>query len=310
MRRTPTRAMRMDITCDAAHLCKEQTVKKLLALIFGSTAAVLMLCAMPERVSAADLAAAEAAVRKADADWAAVASKGVDAWMSFYAADAIVMLPNDQIANGTDVVRGGVTRLLGLPHLVIVWHPTQVQMSRPGDLAYLTGVYELRFDDSQGAVAATHGSLLKIWRKQPDGTWRCVVDTWSPDAPLPKAAAASPETLVASPASAAIPAQVSAKYGDAPAHYKEAIQQFFKEHLKDPGSVQYQEITEPQQGYTTAVTGGLLMRERRDYGWTVKAVLNAKNSHDRYVGFKSYTFLFRGEKIMHTLSPLSEDEFN
>jgi hypothetical protein len=30
----------------------------------------------------------------------------------------------------------------------------------------------------------------------------------------------------------------------------------------------------------------------------------------KYVGFKSYTFLFRGEKIMHTLSPLSEDELN
>ncbi|MDP9091329.1 MAG: DUF4440 domain-containing protein [Pseudomonadota bacterium] len=285
-------------------------MKKLPALIFGSTAALLMLCALPARVSAADLAAAEAAVRKADADWAAMAGNGIDAWMSFYTADAIVLLPNDQIANGTDVIRGGVTRLLSLPHLVIAWHPTQVQISRPGDLAYLTGVYELRHDDSHGAAAAMRGSLIKIWRKQPDGTWRCVVDAWSPDAPLPKPAAAFAENLVASPVSAAMPAQVSTKYGDAPAHYKEAIQEFFKEHLKDPGSVQYQEITEPQQGYTTAVTGGLLMHERRDYGWTVKAVLNAKNSHGRYVGFKSYTFLFRGEKIVHTLSPLSEDEFN
>lgn len=302
--------MRMDITFDAAHRCREQAVKKSAALTFGFMTAVLMLCVMPEKASAADLAAAEAAVHKADADWAAIASNGVEAWMSFYAADAIVLLPNDQIANGTDVVRGGVTRLLGLPHLFIAWHPTQVQMSRPGDLAYVSGVYELRFDDSHGVAAATRGSLIKIWRKQPDGAWKCVVDTWGPDAPSLKPAASSPETLVASPASEAMPAQVSTKYGDAPAHYKEAIQQFFKEHLKDPGSVQYQEITEPQQGYTTSITGGLLMRERRDYGWTVKAVLNAKNSHGRYVGFKSYTFLFRGEKIMHTLSPLSEDEFN
>jgi hypothetical protein len=52
------------------------------------------------------------------------------------------------------------------------------------------------------------------------------------------------------------------------------------------------------------------MRERRDYGWTVKAIINAKNSRGRYVGLKTYTLLFRGEKIMHALSPLSEDELN
>jgi hypothetical protein len=39
--------------------------------------------------STADLAAAEAAVRKADAEWAAAArAVSVDAWMTFYAADA------------------------------------------------------------------------------------------------------------------------------------------------------------------------------------------------------------------------------
>ena len=270
-------------------------------------AAVLMLYAMPGSGTAADFAAAESAVRKADADWAAMAGEAVDAWMSFYAADAIVLLPNEQIANSIEGVRGGVTRLLGLPHLGIAWHPIKVQLSRPGDLAYLSGVYELRFDDSHGATTLSRGSLLRIWRKQPDGTWKCVVDSWSPDAPLPQEAAALPDALVAAPA---VPTRGSNQYGDPPAHYKEAINEFFNEHLKDPGSVQYREITPPQQGYTTAVTSGLLMRERRDYGWTVKAVLNAKNSHGRYVGFKSYTFLFRGEKIMHTLSPLSEDEFN
>jgi hypothetical protein len=92
-----------------------------------------------------------------------------------------------------------------------------------------------------------------------------------------------------------------------PAHYEEAIRQYFQEHIKDPDSVQFKEITKPVMGYTTAVTG-ILMRETRNYGWTVKATINAKNSRGSYVGFKSYTFLFRGEKITHTLVPLSEDE--
>jgi ketosteroid isomerase-like protein len=286
-------------------------MKNLPSSILGCTTAMFLLCAMSDRGSAADLAVAEAAVRKSDADWAAaMAGNSVEAWMSFYAADVIVLLPNDQPADGADLVRRGVTRLLAPPHLAIAWHTTKVQMSRSGDVAYLAGVYELRFDDSRGTAAADRGTLLRIWRKQTDGNWMCVVDTWSPDAPLPKAAAAIPAPIVSSPTSEPMPAEASTKYGALPAHYKEAIQQCFKEHLKDPGSVQYQKVTEPQEGYTTAVTGGLLMRERRDYGWTVKAIINAKNSHGRYVGLKTYTFLFRGEKIMHTLSPLSEDELN
>jgi len=54
----------------------------------------------------------------------------------------------------------------------------------------------------------------------------------------------------------------------------------------------------------------LLLREKRDYGWTVKATINAKDSHDRYVGFKTYTFLFRGEKIVDARLPLPGDEIN
>jgi hypothetical protein len=73
--------------------------------------------------------------------------------------------------------------------------------------------------------------------------------------------------------------------------------------LRYPDSVQYQGITPPEQGYTTAVTGGILMREKRSYGWTVKATINAKNSHDTYAGLKTYTFLFRGENIVETRLP-------
>jgi uncharacterized protein (TIGR02246 family) len=98
------------------------------------------------------------------------------------------------------------------------------------------------------------------------------------------------------------------QYGDMPTDYKEAIQSYFLKHLRYPDSVQYQAITPPEQGYTTAVSGTFLMREKREYGWTVKVTINAKNSHDSYAGFKTYTFLFRGEKIVDTRLPLPGDE--
>jgi ketosteroid isomerase-like protein len=281
------------------------------------TVASLFVCRPIFSAPSGDLAAAEAALRKADADWAAAAgTAGVDAWMGFYGADAIVLLPNDRLASGREQVRDAVTHLLTLPRFSVGWHPIKVEIARSGDLAYLIGAYELRFGDSRGLPLSDRGRHLELWKKQTDGAWKCIVDTWISDGlpPLPQTASPPPE-LPGSEARAAssvtgppMPAQVpDSKYGDMPAHYEEAVRQYFQEHMKYPDSVQYQEITKPVQGYTTAVTG-ILMHETHNYGWTVKATINAKNSRGSYVGFKSYTFLFRGEKIVHTLVPLSEDE--
>ncbi len=93
-----------------------------------------------------------------------------------------------------------------------------------------------------------------------------------------------------------------------PTQYEEAVRQNIQTNLKDPDSVRYLEITNPEKGYATTVTGSILVHEKRLWGWTVKATINAKNSHGSYVGSKTYTFLFHGGKIVHTASPLAEDE--
>jgi ketosteroid isomerase-like protein len=273
------------------------------------TAASLFVCRPIFPAPSGDLAAAEAAVRRADADWAAAAgSAGVDAWMGFYGADAIVLLPDDRLASGREPVRDAVTHLLTLPRFSVAWHPIKVEMARSGDLAYLIGAYELRFGDSRGLPLSDRGRHLELWKKQTDGAWKCIVDTWISDGAAPQTAS-PPPALPGSVTGPPTPAQVpDSKYGDMPTHYEEAIRQYFQEHIKDPDSVRYQEITKPVKGYTTAVTGTILMHETHNYGWTVKATIDAKNSRGGYVGFKSYTFLFRGEKIVHTLVPLSEDE--
>jgi ketosteroid isomerase-like protein len=276
--------------------------------------------------SAADLAALEAAVRKADADWAAAAnSASVETWLAFYAADAVVLLPNDQLANDKELLRRSVSDLLALPHLSVTWSPIKVEVARSGEKALVIDAYELRFGDSRGALVSDRGRRLEIWRRQADGIWKCVVDTWNLDRPI----AAPPAAPVASaqgtsptvPSAAPLPpiaapdtgppspaGGVVTKFGEVPIHYKEAIRKYFLGHLKYPDSIQFRETTDPEQGYTTSVTGTFLMRETHTYGWTVKATINAKNSRDSYVGFKTYTFLFRGEKMVDIRLPLPGDE--
>jgi len=127
----------------------------------------------------ADPLAVAAVVRKADADWAAAAgTASVGNWMSFYAADAIVLLPNEQLASGQEPVRRAVSRLLALTHLSIAWHPIDASVARSGDLAFLVEAYELRFDDSRGAPVSDRGRRLEIWRRQIDGSWKCF-GTWT-----------------------------------------------------------------------------------------------------------------------------------
>jgi len=259
--------------------------------------------------SQAGTTAAEAEVRKADAEWAAAArTANVDAWMAFYAADAIVMPPNLPLANDRERIRRTVTDLLTLPHVSLSWSAIKVELAGSGDLAYLIGAYDLRFDDPRGAPVSDRGKLLEVWKKQADGSWKCIVDAWNSDGVSATRPAAAPAPTVAEPAAQTASHTAASEYGDMPTHWEETIRQYFQTYLRDPGSVRYQEITPPVKGAVTTVTGVILAHETRRPGWTVKATINAKNSQGGYVGFKTYTFLFRGERIIHTVSPLAEDE--
>ena len=134
---------------------------------------------------ATDLKADEAMIRKADSDWVAAArSKKVDAWVAFYTKDAVVLPPNDKVANGRESARNSVGDLLALPGLSIDWKPTQVVVARSGDMAYVTGAYSIMFKDPSGAAISDQGKLLEVWAKQADGQWKCSADTWNSDLPI------------------------------------------------------------------------------------------------------------------------------
>jgi ketosteroid isomerase-like protein len=267
----------------------------------------------------------EAAIRQADADWAeAAATTSVDAWMTYYAPEAVVLAPDQPIATDPLRIRRAVAQLLSLPHLAISWHPVKVEVAAAGDLAYVIGAYELSYDDPRAVRTTDRGKLLEVWRKLGDGRWKCIVDTWNsdgPGTPPPDAARAGPAApaapleaapAIAAPAVQAPPpapqAEEGGDYGAMPVDYAATVHRYFQENLSDPDSARYRDITAPQKSAIKALTNGVFIRQSTLKGWSVKATVDARNSHGVYVGFKTYTFLFRGEKIVHTLSPLGGDE--
>lgn len=126
----------------------------------------------------------EAAVRQTDENWSKAAqSKKVDDWVAFYSDDAVLLPPNDKKASGKEDVRKYIGELLMLPGLTLSWEPSKVEVARSGDLAYTQGSYRMAFPDRHGKPTTDQGKTLEIWKKQADGTWKCVADMWSSDLP-------------------------------------------------------------------------------------------------------------------------------
>ena len=71
------------------------------------------------------------------------------------------------------------------PDVQLTWTPLFTSVSEDGTLAYDYGRYESRRKGAGGKPVIAGGFYLTIWKRQPDGRWRFVMDTGSPDRPPP-----------------------------------------------------------------------------------------------------------------------------
>ena len=67
------------------------------------------------------------------------------------------------------------------------WKATRVEVAKSGDMAYLSGTYEVTMSDAGGKPVSDHGKYLEVWEKQADGKWKCGADGWSSDLPAASA---------------------------------------------------------------------------------------------------------------------------
>ena len=122
----------------------------------------------------------EQALRDLDAQWSAAAgAKDLDKTVSYYSNDATVMPPNASAARTKEAIRKVWQDLLASPGLSISWKATKVEVAKSGDLACLSGTYELTINDPSGKPVNDHGKYVEVWEKQADGKWKCGADIWS-----------------------------------------------------------------------------------------------------------------------------------
>src|SRR6266404_4466565 len=121
-------------------------------------------------------------LRDLDVRWSkAAAAKDLEETIAYYSDDAIVLPPNSASATTKEAIRNVWKDMFASPGLIITWKPTRVELGKSADLAWVSGTYELTMNDAAGRPINDRGKYLEVWKKQPDGHWKCGADIWNSD---------------------------------------------------------------------------------------------------------------------------------
>ena len=130
----------------------------------------------------ADHSSEAAAIASADSAWdKASEAKSVEGWLSFYADDAIMMPPGENVCKDKASREASIKNMFAIPGVSLRFQSTKVEVSQMGDLGYAAGVYQWGSKDANGKDYHETGKYCETWKKQPDGGWKCIVDIWNAD---------------------------------------------------------------------------------------------------------------------------------
>jgi ketosteroid isomerase-like protein len=108
--------------------------------------------------------------------------KGIRAAFEHFAAPDVAFVDTDpRRFRGLAAVRQRIGP--DQPGVSLTWSALFTDVSDDGTLGYNWGRYELRSPGSGGQERVQTGFFLTIWKRQPDGTWRYVMDNGAPDRP-------------------------------------------------------------------------------------------------------------------------------
>ena len=65
----------------------------------------------------------------------------------------------------------------------LTWTPTDAMMGPSGDMGYTWGHYEGHSKDANGYPVTTGGRYITMWRREPDGNWKVVLDAGANEPP-------------------------------------------------------------------------------------------------------------------------------
>ena len=132
-------------------------------------------CASADRQSDA-----RSEILRLDAEWSQAAQgRDVDRIVSYWSDDAIVLPPGSPAIVGKAAIREYVSKSMEIPGFGISWKTTAVSLSESLDVAYATGTNRVTFTGPDRKQVVVNGKAVTVWRRGPDGAWKCVLDIWN-----------------------------------------------------------------------------------------------------------------------------------
>jgi ketosteroid isomerase-like protein len=114
-----------------------------------------------------------------DRDWSA-ATKDVDKFMSFVAADGAIYAPDAPVMRGSDNIRKWFAETSKMPGFSVSWTASSASVGSAGDLAYTAGSYEFH-----AGGGTERGKYITVWKKTGGtGNWMVAEDIFNPDGPM------------------------------------------------------------------------------------------------------------------------------
>ena len=125
-----------------------------------------------------------------DAFCAMAKEKGLLAAFQYFAAPDVAFIDTDPRQ-----WRGSAAVLQRIgpdqPGVSLTWSAYYTDVSDDGTLGYNYGRYESRRMGPDAKESVHNGWFLTIWKRQPDGSWKYVMDNGAPDRPAPKPVASA-----------------------------------------------------------------------------------------------------------------------
>jgi len=100
-----------------------------------------------------------------------------DALSSFYADDAVMLAPNQPIAQGPAAIRTAYSGFFTAMHPTLNFAPDRIVQS--GDYAYEYGHYT-----TTSSSGNDQGNYVTVWHRQSNGDWKIVADSNNSSMPM------------------------------------------------------------------------------------------------------------------------------
>jgi ketosteroid isomerase-like protein len=113
----------------------------------------------------------------------ATAEKGIDGWTAYFAPNGSMISDTSSPATGPLEIRKEMESVFKDSTFSLRWHPVKSGIMIPGVIGYTTGRWERIRKNKEGKWMKSAGTYSSTWMKQPDGSWKIVLDTGVTDGP-------------------------------------------------------------------------------------------------------------------------------